>query len=78
MAPFLYRAAGCPPFVAPPSPSFADVTGPHPFFLEIEWMRAAGVSTGTAQSTGETLYKPADPSAASAMAAFLKHLYVQS
>jgi len=71
MAPFLYRAAGSPPFTAPTVPSFADVATGHPFFREIEWMRASGISTGTAQPTGQPLYKPVDPVSRQAMAAFL-------
>ena len=71
MAPFLYRAAGSPDFAAPATTSFADVPTGHPFFREIEWMRASGVSTGTAQSNGSPLYKPVDAVSRQAMAAFL-------
>jgi len=71
MAPFLYRAAGSPTFTAPATASFADVATTHPFFREIEWMRAEGISTGTAQPTGKPLYKPADPVSRQAMAPFL-------
>ena len=71
MAPFLYRAAGSPAFEAPTAASFADVPTTHPFFREIEWMKATGISTGTTQPTGKPLYKPADPVSRQAMAPFL-------
>jgi len=71
MAPFLYRAAGSPGFAAPTAASFADVATSHPFFREIEWMKASGISTGTTQPTGKPLYKPSDPVSRQAMAPFL-------
>jgi hypothetical protein len=71
MAPFLYRTLNSPAFTAPASPSFADVATTHPFYREIEWMRASGISTGTAQATGLPLYKPNDLVIRQAMAAFL-------
>ena len=71
MSAFLYRAAGSPPFTAPAVPSFADVAVEHPFYSQIEWMKDAGISTGTTQPTGKPLFKPADPVSRSAMAPFL-------
>jgi len=41
-----YRAAGSPPFIPPSSPTFIDVPITHPFYLEIEWMAAEGITTG--------------------------------
>jgi len=72
MAPFLYRALGSPAFIVPAVATFADVPPGHPFFAEIEWMAARGISTGTAQPTGRPLYKPAEPVSRSAMALFLQ------
>ena len=71
MAPFLYRVAGSPTFTTPTAASFADVPTTRPFPREAEWMRASGISTGTAQPTGAPLYKPVDPVTRRAMAAFL-------
>ncbi len=71
MAPFLYRAAGEPAFLVPAQPRFADVPTSHPFYKQIEWMAAMGISTGTAQPSGLPLYKPVDPVSRQAMAAFL-------
>jgi len=71
MSAFLYRAAGSPPFTAPAVPSFADVAVEHPFYRQIEWMKDAGISTGTTQSSGKPLFKPSDAVSRSAMAPFL-------
>ncbi|MBC7442351.1 MAG: S-layer homology domain-containing protein [Ramlibacter sp.] len=71
MAPFIYRTQGSPNFTAPTDPSFADVPTTHPFYKEIEWMKATGISTGTPQASGKPLYKPTDTVARLAMAAFL-------
>jgi hypothetical protein len=43
----------------------------HPFYAQIEWMAAEGISTGTAQPSGKPLYKPADPVTRQSMAVFL-------
>lgn len=72
MAPFLYRTLGSPAFTVPAAATFADVPPGHPFFAEIEWLAARGISTGTPQPTGKPLYKPADPVSRSAMALFLQ------
>ena len=71
MASFLYRYRGEPP-VLPAEPFFADVPPDHPFFDAIQWMAATGLSVGsTNPDGGKPLYKPADPVARQAMAAFL-------
>jgi len=70
MAAFLYRAAGSPPFTPPATSPFADVTTGHPFYAAISWMADQGISTGTVTPSG-ALYKPGDPVARDAMAAFL-------
>jgi probable HAF family extracellular repeat protein len=46
MAAYLYRLAGSPGFVPPAPPTFDDVSSSHPFFLEIEWLAAEGITTG--------------------------------
>ena len=71
MAAFLYRAAGSPSFVAPTTPSFTDVPTSDPFFSQIEWMKAQGISTGTGNGDGTFAFKPADAVSRQAMALFL-------
>ncbi len=70
MASFLYKLSGD-TFLAPTTPSFADVSLASPFYTAIEWMKAEGISTGTPQPSGLPLFKPADPVSRSAMASFL-------
>ncbi len=70
MAAFLYRAAGSPAVTAPAVSPFADVTTAHPFYAAIAWLAQQGISTGTVTSKG-AFYKPGDPVARDAMAAFL-------
>jgi hypothetical protein len=67
MAAFLFRAAGEPPFVLPPSPSFTDVPLTHQFYIEIEWMASVGISTGYSDDT----FRPSTPVSRQAMSAFL-------
>lgn len=66
-AAFLYRAAGSPAFTAPTQPSFKDVPTTHPFYKEIEWMKAEGITTGWADGT----FRPDEGVQRGAMAAFL-------
>lgn len=70
MAAFLYRAAGSPAFTPPATSPFVDVSTGHPFYAAIAWMAAEGISTGTETPSG-AYYKPGDPVARDAMAAFL-------
>ena len=66
MAAFFYRMAGSPQFTAPSIPSFKDVPRDHPFYKEIEWMRARGITTGWSDGT----FRPNDAVNRDAMAAF--------
>ena len=66
MAAFFYRMAGSPQFTAPSTPSFSDVPTTHPFYKEIEWMKARGITTGWPDGT----YRPNAPVNRDAMAAF--------
>jgi hypothetical protein len=70
MAAFMYRYAGEPAFTPPATPSFSDVSVSHPFFHEIEWMKAEGLSNGYADGT----YRPTATITRQAMAAFLYRL----
>ena len=73
MAAFMHRLAGEPVLVDPVSPTFGDVSPGHPFFREVEWLAAEGISRGTPASP-KPLYKPASPVSRSAMAAFMHRL----
>lgn len=70
MAAFMYRLAGEPEFTLPATPSFADVAPDNEFYKEIEWMKAAGLTTGWPDGT----YRPGAPINRDAMAAFLYRL----
>lgn len=73
MAAFLYRESG-ETFTAPTTPSFVDVPTSHPFFREIEWMKSAGISTGTKNADGTVSYNPNGAVSREAMAAFLARM----
>jgi hypothetical protein len=77
MSAFLYRFQGSPAFTPPTEATFADVSTTNPFFLEIEWMAAEGISTGTPGSPKPT-FKPAAPVTRQAMSAFLFRLFPES
>ena len=66
MSAFMHRMAGSPagPF---PAPGFSDVSGSHPFALQIAWMADTGVSTGYDDST----FRPSAPVSRQAMSAFM-------
>ena len=66
MAAFFYRMQGSPQFTAPSTPSFKDVPTTHPFYKEIEWMKAQGITTGYSDGT----FRPSAPVNRDAMAAF--------
>lgn len=70
MAAFLYRQAGSPAFTAPAASPFVDVPTSHPFYREICWLAAEGISTGWTTPVGAE-YRPGEPVSREAMAAFL-------
>jgi uncharacterized repeat protein (TIGR01451 family) len=70
MSAFLHRMAGSPAFAAPTSPSFSDVGADHPFFHEVEWMAAEGISEGFDDGT----FRPGTAVSRQAMSAFLHRL----
>ena len=74
MAAFLYRVSGSPAYTPPTRATFIDVPTTHPFFREIEWLAARGVTTGTQQADGTVRFAPGDPVSRQAMAAFLYRL----
>lgn len=71
MAAFLYRKAGSPAFTAPDSSPFTDVAPEGAFYKEISWLASKGISTGWDVGGGKREYRPWDPIARDAMAAFL-------
>ena len=70
MAAFLYRAAGSPAHTPPAVSPFVDVPVGAPFYGEITWLAARGITTGTVTDHG-TEFRPAEPVTREAMAAFL-------
>jgi glucose/arabinose dehydrogenase len=73
MAAFLHRLAGVPPPNFP-DPGFSDVGPLHPFYEEIAWMKAAGVTTGF----GDGTFRSQDPVTRQSMSAFLRRLKTSS
>ena len=66
MAAYLYRLAGSPEFEAPAESPFSDVPTTHPFYKEIAWLKATGITTGWEDGT----FRPEDSINREAMAAF--------
>ncbi|TGO05755.1 Ig-like domain-containing protein [Serinibacter arcticus] len=71
MAAFLYREAGSPAFEAPKVSPFSDVDVSNQFYEEIAWLAEEGISTGWVQADGTAQFRPYEPIARDAMAAFL-------
>jgi glucose/arabinose dehydrogenase len=67
MAAFLYRAAGEPAVSPPVEPTFTDVPVEDPFYDEIEWLSAEGITTGF----GDGTFQPGRATSRGAMAAYL-------
>jgi hypothetical protein len=70
MSAFMYRLAGSPPFVDPPTSSFGDVATSSLFFTEIEWMAEEEITTGFPGG----LFKPGQAVTRQAMSAFMHRL----
>lgn len=66
-AAWFYRLAGSPEFQAPATPSFRDVHPSHPFYKEIEWMKANKITTGWPDGT----FRPNEHTHRNAVAAFV-------
>ncbi|WP_298458906.1 family 43 glycosylhydrolase [uncultured Cellulomonas sp.] len=67
MAAFMYRYAGTDWTPEPGTPSFTDVGPDHPFYVEIEWMKAQGLADGYEDGS----FGATRPVSRQAMAAFL-------
>lgn len=72
MAAFLYRAAGSPAFTPPAVSPFTDVPTDYPFYAQISWLAANGISTGWAMGDGTKQFRPTEAVTREAMAAFLQ------
>ena len=66
MAAYLYCLAGSPEFEAPAESPFSDVPTTHPFYKEIAWLKATGITTGWEDGT----FRPEESINREAMAAF--------
>lgn len=66
-AAFLYRAAGSPDFDTPSTSPFTDVSTNHPFYQEITWASAAGITRGWSDGS----FRPLQSISRDAIAAFL-------
>ncbi|TGO06770.1 Glycerol-3-phosphate ABC transporter, periplasmic glycerol-3-phosphate-binding protein [Serinibacter arcticus] len=71
MAAFLYREAGSPTYVAPRVSPFTDVNTDNQFYKEISWLSTQGITTGWDNGDGTYSFRPLEPIARDAMAAFL-------
>ncbi len=71
MAAFLYRLSGSPEFEIPGQSRFSDVNPGDPFYTEIAWLTATGITTGWDDGT----FRPAAPITRDAMAAYVHRLY---
>ncbi|HHU38249.1 MAG TPA: polysaccharide deacetylase family protein [Propionibacterium sp.] len=71
MAAFLHRLAGQPPVTLPEASPFADVSPTTPFYPEIMWAHQEGITTGWTEANGTRTFRPWNPIARDAMAAFL-------
>ncbi|PFG20056.1 S-layer homology domain-containing protein [Serinibacter salmoneus] len=70
MAAFLYRMAEVEDYTPPTTSPFADVATSNQFYTEIAWLAEQGISTGWSTPQGQE-YRPLQPIARDAMAAFL-------
>lgn len=70
-AALLYRTAGSPAYSTPGGSSFTDLGPREPFYKEIHWLRASGITTGWDDGT----FRPGASTDRGAMAAFL-HRFV--
>ena len=71
MAAFMYRLAGSPAYTAPAESPFTDVATTNPFYKQITWLASQGISTGWTEANGTKTYRPLEPVARDAMAAFM-------
>lgn len=71
MAAFMYRMAGSPKYTAPSVSPFSDVARSNPYYKEISWASANGITSGWDTGNGKSQFRPVQPVARDAMAAFM-------
>jgi hypothetical protein len=71
MANFLYNLAGRPAF-SPGRPTFTDYSPGAPFYLQVEWLAAAGIASGYPDGT----FRPGEPVTRQQMANFMYNFAV--
>ncbi|GMA32670.1 M14 family zinc carboxypeptidase [Litorihabitans aurantiacus] len=71
VAAFLHRLAGSPAVALPASSPFTDVGPGNEFYAEIVWLSQQGIATGWPTADGRAEFRPLDPIARDAIAAFL-------
>ncbi|MET4062002.1 uncharacterized protein YkwD [Arthrobacter sp. UYP6] len=74
MAAFMYRLKGSPAYTPPKKSPFKDVKTTHPYYKEIAWLSAQGISKGWSQKNGTKVFRPTAAVSRDAMAAFLYRL----
>ncbi|GMA30031.1 GH92 family glycosyl hydrolase [Litorihabitans aurantiacus] len=74
MAAFLFRLADESDYVEPAVSPFVDVATTDQFYREIAWLAERGISTGWERADGAREFRPLEPIARDAMAAFLYRL----
>ncbi|MCL2652171.1 MAG: S-layer homology domain-containing protein [Propionibacteriaceae bacterium] len=71
MAVFMYQLSGSPSYTPPTKQSFSDVPPTSQYYKFIEWMKAKGITSGTA---GGATYSPTDSVTRAQMAVFMYQL----
>lgn len=71
MAAFLYRMAGSPKVTLPAQSPFTDITKGDPHYKAVVWAYQQDITTGWVMKDGTRQFRPTDPIARDAMAAFL-------
>ncbi|WP_371212504.1 NPCBM/NEW2 domain-containing protein [Kocuria sp. SM24M-10] len=71
IAAFMYRYAGEPEHTAPAESEFIDIVPGQQFYKEIHWLESMGITTGWTESDTIRTFRPLQPIARDAMAAFL-------
>ena len=71
MAAFLYRQAGSPRATLPPKSPFTDTKPSQEHYTAVIWAYQEGITTGWKMPNGTRQFRPVEPIARDAMAAFL-------
>ncbi|WP_242682013.1 S-layer homology domain-containing protein [Herbiconiux sp. SYSU D00978] len=74
MAAFMYRFKDEPAYTPPAVSPFSDVRTDNQFYKQISWLASEEISTGWGEANGSRTYRPLQPVARDAMAAFMYRL----